>query len=109
MLVVNVIFIFVSEITDGGKNRIRRGLAQPAHGGLNERFGELFQKLHVARLALAAGNALQNLQHPGGADAAGNAFAAGLVPNKVHKVTGGVHHTGVFVHDHQAAGTHDST
>ena len=65
------------------------------------------EALDVALLALAAADALEDLEHPLGADAAGRALAAGLVLREVEEEAGHVDHAGVLVHDDHAAGAHD--
>ena len=99
--------ILVAEVSDGREYGVRGRLTETAHGGLLERFGELLEHFDVALLALALGDALQNLQHALRADAAGEALAAALVDDEVHEVARGVDHAGVLVHDDEAAGAHD--
>ena len=57
-------------------------------------------------LAAAAGDGLQDLQHPLGALPARDALAAAFPLDEIHEKLGHVHHAGVLVHDHEAARAH---
>ena len=105
--VVDVGFVLVAEVPEGGEDGVGRGLPQAAHGGILQRFGQLLEHIQVLGHALALGDALQDLQHALGAHAAGQALAAAFVADEVHEVAGGIDHAGVLVHDDEAAGTHD--
>ena len=55
----------------------------------------------------ARGDGVEDAQGLVEADAAGDAFAAGLGVRELDEVAGHIDHAVVFVHDHHAAGAHD--
>ena len=83
---------------------LRRALAQAAQGGISNRIRQLPESIQILHGALTGHDALQDLQHPLGALPAGNALAAAFILSEVHEEPGHLHHAGVLVHDHQAAG-----
>ena len=107
MLLIDVGLVFAAEIFKGGQDRIGRCLSQAAHGCLLNGSGQLLQKLQVLRLPLSLGDTLQYFQHSSGAVAAGKAFTAGFIADKVHEIPRCIHHTGILIHDNESAGTHD--
>src|SRR5207248_1390216 len=56
--------------------------------------------------AQASVKTLQHFTQPGGSFAAGNTPAARFVRIEMHDAPRHIHHAGVFVHHHHAAGTH---
>src|SRR5271163_2174882 len=83
-------------------------LAKAANGGQTHGLAKL-GKERVVRAVLRFGNtglspAHQQIDHFLGAHAAGNAFAAGLVPVKTHRVEGHVQHAGGVVANDDGAG-----
>ncbi|MPN24205.1 hypothetical protein SDC9_171599 [bioreactor metagenome] len=102
-----MLLVFLPEMLDGGKHGIGCRLAQAAQRGVLDHLSELDQLFNVAFLALALGDALQNLQHALGPQPAGYAFPAGFLLYEFHKETGYVHHAGVLVHADESARPHD--
>ena len=96
--------ILVAEIFQGALDGLAGALAQAAQGGGADGVRQLLQQVQVLQRALVGDDAVQNLQHPLRALPAGNALAAGLLLGEFHEEPGGLHHAGVLVHDHQAAG-----
>src|SRR5713226_3704942 len=86
---------------DGGQ---RRGVAKRAEGAAQHIFGEVADKVDIFRAPEAGVEAIEHLAQPGGAFTAWNAPAAGFVRVEMHDAAGHVHHAGVFVHHHHAAG-----
>ncbi|OFV72179.1 hypothetical protein ACWI_04290 [Acetobacterium wieringae] len=104
-----MIFVFVTEIFDGGQHRVGGGLTEAAQGTVFDLVTEFFEQFDITVLAFALGNPVEDFQHPGGTDPAVGTFAAGFFTGEVQEETGHVHHTGGFVHDDHPAGTHDGT
>src|SRR4029077_7328305 len=67
-------------------------------------FGKLADEIDIFRTPEASMEAIEHLAQPGGALTAGNAPTAGFVRVEMHDAARHVHHAGVFVHDHHAAG-----
>ena len=103
----NMLLVLLVEPLEGADDGKGSALAQTAQRVLADELGDLLQLVQVLHGTLAGHDALQNLQHSFGADAAGGALAAALPLGKAHEEAGHLHHTGVLVHDHQAAGAHD--
>ena len=61
-LLIDVRFVFVAEILEGGKHRVRRGLSQTAQRRRLDGLGQLFQLLNVAVLAAAINDAFEDFQ-----------------------------------------------
>ena len=106
-LLHDVLLILRPEVLDGRQNRVGCRLSQAAHGGILDDGAQVLQGFDVPFLALAGGDAVEDFQHPLGADTAGSTLAAGLLLDEVQVEPGGVHHAGVLIHDDEAAGTHD--
>ncbi len=95
--------VLVPEILQGGQHRVGGGLAQGAQGGVLQVVAQLLDGVQVLQGALAVGNLAQQVVQPLGADAAGDALAAGLVHAELQEELGDVHHAVVLVHDDEAA------
>ncbi|OQC00090.1 MAG: hypothetical protein BWX80_03487 [Candidatus Hydrogenedentes bacterium ADurb.Bin101] len=106
-LLADMNIVFFTEMADGGKDRIWRRLTQAAQGGILDLLAEGDQFLHIAFLAFALADAGHDLEHALGADAAGHALAAGFILHEVQEEPGHIHHARVFIHDDEAAGTHN--
>ncbi len=98
-LLLDVGFVFIPEVADGAKDRVGSRLAEAAKGRLFDAFPKLKEEIDVPFLSFAVADALQDLQHPLGADAARGAFPARLILDKIEEEFGQVHHTGVFIDD----------
>ena len=109
---VHVGLVFVAEPAQRAENRVRGSLAQAAKACVLDRLSQ-FLKVHDplhaqkgVRLVLPVpgpGNGLEDFEHPLGALAAGDAFAAALVLDELHEELRHVHHAGAVVHDHEPA------
>src|SRR6266849_3196283 len=86
---------------DGGQ---RGSVTERAEGAAQHVFGELADEVDIFGAPEAGMEAIEHLAQPTGAFAAGDAPAAGLVRVEMHDAPRHVHHAGVFVHDHHAAG-----
>src|SRR6266852_6201113 len=86
---------------DGGQ---RGGIAERAERATKHILGEVADKVDIFGSPEAGMEAIEHLAQPGGPFAAGNTPAAGLVRVEMHDAPRHVHHAGVFVHDHHAAG-----
>ena len=83
LLVVDMILILVTEVTDGGQNGVGSSLAQAAQSAVLNGNAQLFQQLDVAVLALAVDDALQDLTEALGADTAVDTLTAGFLGGEV--------------------------
>ena len=99
--------VLVTEVTDRREHGVGGRLAEAAERGLADRLAEGHEALDVALLALTVADALHDLEHPLGADAARRALAAALFLRELEEEAGDVDHAGVLVHDDDAAGAHD--
>jgi hypothetical protein len=70
-------------------------------------FAQVDEMFDVRLLALALADAVENLQHPLRADAAGDALAARFLLDKFQEEPRHVDHAAILVHHDQAAGAHD--
>ena len=68
---------------------------------------QFFQLVEIRHLAFSVYDPLQDLQHTFGSLSARNTFSTAFTLGKVHKETGYLYHTGVFIHDYQSTGSHD--
>ena len=107
VLVADVLDVFVAEVADGREHRVGRRLAQAAERGVLDHLAQVDQPLDVGLLAAAFADAVEDLQHPLRAHAAGHALAARLFLDEFEEEAGDVDHAAILVHDDQAAGAHD--
>ena len=103
----NVVFVLVAEVANGGEHGVGRGLAEGAERTVANHAAKLIEKIEMLRCAAAGGDGVENAQGLVEADAARDAFAAGLGVREFDEVAGDVDHAVVFVHDDHAAGAHD--
>ena len=106
-LLVQVGVVFIAEVFQRRQDRVGRRLAQSAETGSLDPICQFFQRFQVARLSFTLAEAIEDLQHPLGADSAERAFAARFRLRELQKEAGHVHHAVTVVEDHHAAGTHD--
>ena len=104
-----MVVVLGAEVAQRGKDRVGRRLPQPAQGRNLDLRGQLLQHGDVLLLALALGDAGEDLEHPLRPDAAEGALPARLALDEGEEVAGHVHHAGGLVHDDHAAGAHDGT
>ena len=104
--VANVRFIFVTEIMQRGKNRVRCRLTESAQRVLFDVVAQLFHLVEVFHRCGAVGDFAQHLVQALGADAACRTFTAALIDCEFEEEFRDVDHAVVFVHDDQAARTH---
>ena len=102
-----VLFVFVAKIAERGEHRVGGRSPQAADASRLDRQGQLLQLFQVARLALAGADAVEDVEHPPGADAAERTLAARLVLGEAEEVAGDIDHAVAVVQHHQAAGAHD--
>ena len=93
-------FILISKVTDGGEDGVGSSLSQTAKGAASDYLTELYQQLNVPGLACTFGDIVQNPKHLLCSQPAGEALAAGLPPGEVEEVTGHIHHAGILIHHH---------
>ena len=108
-LVKHMPLVFVAEMAERGQHGIGCGLPQAAHRRVFDDQGQFFEQLEMFGSPASPRDVVQDLVHPLRALAAGEALAARLVAEKVHKVLGDVHHARRFIHHDHPAGTHDRT
>ena len=84
-MVVNMIFIFVAEITEGSKYRVRSCLSKTAHSAVLDLRSQFFQKLDIAVFSFAFCDALKNFKHSLGTDTAVVAFSAGFLFGEIQE------------------------
>ena len=95
------------EVAQRGEHGRRGQLAQRAQRTFLHPVRDLADAIQVRQLAVARGDALQDLQHAGAADAARRAFAAAFVADELHEVLRELDHAGGLVrHDHAARPHH---
>src|SRR5437016_5114848 len=88
---------------DGGHSG---GVAERAKCTPEHVFREFGDQVDILTAAQASVKTFQHFAQPGGSFTAGNAPSAGFVRVKMHDTARHVHHAGVFVHHHHAAGAH---
>ena len=67
-------------------------LAETAETGLLHHHAELFQQRQIIGCGLPLGDLVEQAVNMDGADAAGDAFAAGFVLAEIHEVLCHIHH-----------------
>jgi hypothetical protein len=108
-VVINMVYILVVKVFDGGQYRVGRCLSQSAHGAVFDFECQLSQQFHVAFFAFSGCDPLKNFKHSLGADSAVGAFSAGFLGCEVKEVSSHIHHTGIFIHDNHTAGSDDGS
>src|SRR5215470_17343364 len=101
---VQMILKFATELfhdTDGWHGG---SIPQWAEGAAEHVLGKFVNQVNVLAATEAGVEAVQHLPEPGGSLAAGDAPATRFVRVEVHDAACHVHHAGVLVHDHHAAG-----
>src|SRR5271154_3783867 len=101
---VQMVFKFVAPFLDDADGRQSRGIAERAESAPEHIFGKLVDQRNIFGAAPSLVETVEHFAQPGGAFAAGNAPAAGLVRIEVHDAAGEVHHAGFFVNYDGAAG-----
>ena len=101
-------FVFIVKIAEGGEHRIGRRLAKPAERTELDRVSDFVKQGNVLGGSVPACDITQYLQHLVRAESTWHAFAARFFLCEFNKISGDLHHACVFVHNNQAAGTHDS-
>src|SRR5713226_10356634 len=99
-----MIFEFAAEFlhdADGGHGGSVTERAERAAEHVLRKF---FDQIDVLAAAQSSVKAFQHFAQPGGAFATGNTPSAGFVRVKMHDAARHIHHAGVFVHHHDAAG-----
>jgi hypothetical protein len=107
VLVLDMRYVLVPEVAQGGEDGIWGRLAQAAERAGLDRLGDLLKGRQVLDPALAMDNAAQDLMKLLCAFTAERAFPARLVHREAQEEPGNIHHARLIVHHHHAAGTHD--
>ena len=107
VLVADVLDVLLAEMADRRKHGVRGRLAQAAQRRVLDHFAEFDEPIDVGLFAAAFADAVEDFEHPLGADAAGDALAARFFLHEFEEVAGDVDHAAILVHDDQAAGAHD--
>ena len=103
MLLVDMGFILVAEVTERADDRDGCALAEPAQTVACDFIAQVLQPLDIAFLAFAVADFLQQLEDAARSDTAGRAFPARFGLREIHEVAGNVDHAGGLVHDDQPA------
>ena len=74
--VINMLFILLPEVADGGQDRIGSSSPQSTQGGIDDCFTHVFKELDVSFPAVAFGDVGKDFQHPSGAFTAGGTLPA---------------------------------
>ncbi len=82
-------------------------MAKSAQRRVFDLLAKLDQSLDIAFLPFAFTNTIEYFEHPLRTDTAGHALTTGLLLHEFKKEPCDIDHTGVFIHDDHAAGTHD--
>ncbi len=106
LLVDHVLHILVPEVVESRQNRVRRGLAKAAQGGVLDNGGQVAQLLEVIHRAAAVGDLLKDFAQTLVADTAGRALAAALLAGELEVELGDSRHTARLVHNNHTARAH---
>ena len=98
--------VLLAEIAERRKHRVRGRLPESAEASPLHHSAQVFERLQVARPALARDDAIQNVQHAPRADPAIRALAARLVLRERKEISRDVHHAVGFVQHDEAARAH---
>src|SRR5271155_4793194 len=85
---VQMVFEFVAPFLDDADGGQSSGIAERAESAPEHILGKLVDQRNIFGAAAALVETVEHLAHPGGAFAAGNAPAAGLVRIEVHDAAG---------------------
>ena len=104
-MIVDVLPVLLAEVADRREHRVGRRLAEAAEAGLLDVAAPCCSRRSMSPSSPSpGGDALEDLEHALGAEAAGHALAAALVLGELQEVLGEVDHAGGVVGDHHAAG-----
>jgi hypothetical protein len=108
-LVLNMSFIFISEISNCGEDRVWSSFSQTAVGGLFNMMPQEFQPFDILHFPFTLDDSIQDIEHHLHPHPAGNAFATGFIDRKVREEPGCIDHAGGVVHHDQTTGAHHSS
>ncbi|MFM1944517.1 MAG: hypothetical protein RI897_3499 [Verrucomicrobiota bacterium] len=95
------------EVAEGAEEGVGGGHAEAAEGGFADEGCEFLEEFEVLERAVPFTDAVEDIVHLAGADAAGDTFAAGFFHTELHEEAGDIDHAGGVVHDDEATGAHD--
>ena len=99
--------VLVAEVVERAQHGVGRRPAQAAQRRLLHQQPKPLELGQVFQAAVAAGDPLEDFEHPHGPFPAGRTLAARLVLGEGHEELGHVDHAVVFVQDDHPAGAHD--
>jgi len=105
LLVNDMSYILIAEVTDGGKNGVGSSLTKAAQSVFLDICSQLFQLVQIFQSALALSDAVKDLIHTTGTDTAGSTLTAGLINGELEEELGDIDHAVVLVHDDETTGT----
>ncbi len=106
-VVFYVRFVFVSEVFDCRKYRVRGCLPETAERCRDNVLAEIQKGLYVSLFPIAIADISQNIEHYPCTDPAGSTFTAGFFGREFEEKLRGADHACVFVHDDHSARTDD--
>jgi hypothetical protein len=92
-------FVFILEVTERGKHRIRRGPPQRTERAVPDSLRQSVKLVQVLQASLTLGKLFQHGMHPLDPQPAGNTLAAGFIHEKFQEIFGHIHHAVPFIHD----------
>ena len=106
---LDVRFIFIAEIAQGGQNGVRGGLSESAQRVFFDVVAESLEPVEVLRLSVAGGDFFKNFEHTAVADTAGRALSAAFVDGELEELLDGADIAGIRVHSVRLPGYSVST
>src|SRR5664280_743102 len=97
------------EVAEGGEHRVGGRLPEAAQRRVLDVPPQRLEGVEVRRDGLALGDALEQVEHHAGADAAWRALAARLLDEELEEEARQLDHAGAVVEDDEPAGAHDRT
>ncbi len=104
---LEMFFILVSEISQGGEDGVGRGLSQSTDAAFFDLCGEFFEFFEISGAALSLAESFEDPEEDFGADSAEGALAAGFGLSELEEVSGDIDHAIGVVEDDHSAGAHD--
>jgi len=89
--------VFIAEVANSGKYRIRSGAPQGTKRAISHCFSQLLEPLDIPGLSPTLSYSFQNIQHLPGAHPTGHAFAAGLLLGEGKEVASNIYDTTIFI------------
>ena len=102
-----MLLIFTAEAFQGTDNRKRRALSKTAQSHTLYHGRQFLKLIQIRHLTFSVYNPLQDFQHTFCSLTAGHTFSAAFSLGEAHEKSCHFYHTGILIHNHKAAGSHD--